>query len=61
VHLADENSDKLESTINDAWSNRPVNMQPVVTNHADTTEKPLHGALDKIKSVGHGFSKTERY
>ena len=53
VHLADENSDKFG--LNDKRcliEARPINMQPVaVTNHAETTEKAFHGALDKIKKV----------
>nr|WP_314838504.1 HPF/RaiA family ribosome-associated protein [uncultured Flavobacterium sp.] len=53
VHLGDENSDK--GGVNDKRCTieaRPINMQPVaVTNHADTTEKAFHGALDKIKKV----------
>ncbi|RTY76070.1 HPF/RaiA family ribosome-associated protein [Flavobacterium sp. GSP27] len=54
VHLGDENSDN-KSGVNDKRcliEARPINMQPVaVTNHADTTEKAFHGALDKIKKV----------
>ena len=53
VHLGDENSDK--GGVNDKRCTieaRPINMQPVaVTNHADTTEKAFHGALEKIKKV----------
>lgn len=53
VHLGDENSDK--GGVNDKRCTieaKPINMQPVaVTNHADTTEKAFHGALDKIKKV----------
>ena len=53
VHLGDENSEK--SGVNDKRcliEARPINMQPVaVTNHADSTEKAFHGALDKIKKV----------
>jgi ribosome-associated translation inhibitor RaiA len=53
VHLGDENSDK--SGMNDKRcliEARIINMQPVaVTNHAETTEKAFHGALDKIKKV----------
>ena len=64
VHLADENSDKFG--INDKRcliEARPVNMQPVaVTNHADTTEKAFHGALDKIKKVlDTAFEKQKAY
>jgi hypothetical protein len=38
-------------------------MQPVaVTNHADTTEKAFHGALDKIKKVlDTAFEKQKAY
>ncbi|MCL6462129.1 Sigma 54 modulation protein / S30EA ribosomal protein [Flavobacterium micromati] len=53
VHFGDENSDK--SGMNDKRcliEARIINMQPVaVTNHAETTEKAFHGALDKIKKV----------
>ena len=53
VHLGDENSER--SGVNDKRcliEARPINMQPVaVTNHADSTEKAFHGALDKIKKV----------
>ena len=64
VHLADENSDKFG--INDKRcliEARPVNMQPVaVTNHADTTEKDVHGALKKIKKVlDTAFEKQKAY
>ena len=64
VHLGDENSDK--SGVNDKRcliEARPVNMQPVaVTNHADTTEKAFHGALDKIKKVlDTAFEKQKAY
>lgn len=64
VHLGDENSDK--SGINDKRcliEARPVNMQPiVVTNHADTTEKALLGALEKIKKVlGTTFDKLKEH
>jgi hypothetical protein len=61
VHLADENSDK--SGINDKRcliEARPVN-KPVVSYHADTTEKAFHGALDKIKKCRHGFRKQKAY
>ena len=53
VHLGDENSER--SGVNDKRcliEARPINMQPVAfTNHADSTEKAFHGALDKIKKV----------
>ena len=64
VHLGDENSDK--GGFNDKRcliEARPINMQPVaVTNHADTTEKAFHGALDKIKKVlDTAFEKQKAY
>ena len=64
VHFGDENSDK--SGVNDkrcVIEARPINMQPVaVTNHADTTEKAFHGALDKIKKVLEtSFEKRKTY
>ena len=64
VHLGDENSDK--SGVNDKRcliEARPINMQPVaVTNHADTTEKAFHGALDKIKKMlDTAFEKQKAY
>jgi hypothetical protein len=42
---------------------RPVKMQPVVvTNHADSTEKSLHGALDKMKKIlSTSFEKTKEH
>jgi ribosome-associated translation inhibitor RaiA len=52
VHLADENSHKNgENDIRCILEARLENKQPIaVTSHADTVEKAVNDALDKLKA-----------
>jgi ribosome-associated translation inhibitor RaiA len=64
VYFADENGDK--TGVNDkkcVIEARPLKMQPlVVTDHADSTEKAFHGALDKMKKIlGTSFEKQKEH
>lgn len=60
VHISDENNHKTAD--NDkrcVIEARVAGMAPIaVTNHSDTTEKAILGAIDKIKkSLEHAFDK----
>jgi hypothetical protein len=57
VHLADENSDKGKMTNDAHRSQTSKHATQLVTNHADTTEKAFHGALDKIKVLDTSSKK----
>jgi ribosome-associated translation inhibitor RaiA len=64
VHLADENGEK--STPDDKrclLEARVANLKPIaVTNHADTVEKAIKGATDKLKNaLEHSFGKLQNY
>lgn len=64
VHLADENGEK--STPDDKrclLEARVANLKPIaVTNHADTVEKAIKGATDKLKNaLEHSFGKLQSH
>lgn len=64
VHLADENGEK--STPDDKRcliEARVANLKPIaVTNHADTVEKAIKGATDKLKNaLEHSFGKLQSH
>lgn len=64
VHLADENGEK--STPDDKrclLEARVANLKPIaVTNHADTVEKAIKGATDKLKNaLEHSFGKLQNH
>jgi hypothetical protein len=61
VHLADENSDKSESTNDALIEARPVNMQPVQLPIMPILQrKPSWCLRQNQKSVGHGFENRKR-
>ncbi|HEY0045391.1 MAG TPA: HPF/RaiA family ribosome-associated protein [Flavobacterium sp.] len=53
VHLGDENSDKFGTNDKRCMIEaRIAGIKPVaVVNHADTIDKAVHGAIDKMKRV----------
>ena len=53
VHLGDENSDKFGTADKKcSMEARLAGLKPVATiHHADTIEKAVHGATDKMKRV----------
>lgn len=60
VHLGDENSTKFGTKDKRCMIEaRPAGLKPVaIEHHADTIEKAISGASDKIKSVlEHTFGK----
>lgn len=64
VHLADENGDK--NTPDDKrclLEARVANLKPIaVTNHADTVEKAIKGATDKLRhALEHSFGKLQSH
>jgi|SRR5690606_7592922 len=64
VHLGDENSHKGgEGDKRCMIEARIAGMQPIAaTNHSDTLEKAISGAIDKIKkSLEHTFDKLKTH
>lgn len=64
VHLGDENSDKFGTDDKRCTIEAHIAGKPpiAVVNHADTIEKSVSGALDKMKKVlDTTFSKMRNY
>lgn len=64
VHLGDENSDKFGTNDKRCMIEaRPAGLKPIaIENHADTIEKAVSGAIDKIrKALDRTFGKLNAY